>query len=39
MLEIGGLIAEIILTWFFYKEWWNLNIVKILFCKVAVPLV
>ena len=36
---IGAQLAYKINSIKFYNEWWNRNIVKISFCKVAVPLV
>ena len=37
--SLGAQLAYKIYPNFFYREWPNLNTVKISFCKVAVPLV
>ena len=38
-ISLGAQLAYKIYPIKFYREWPNLNTVKILFCKVAVPLV
>ena len=38
-MSLGAQLAYKIYPIKFYREWPNLNTVKILFCKVAVPLV
>ena len=39
MISLGAQLAYKICPIKFYREWPNLNTVKISFCKVAVPLV